>query len=79
MGAVRLTQGEMQAAADTKTMKAWGLSNVHLESWPFGRGWQNVIVASFAYNTANRDEKLPRKPLPNPTPAAGRGTTSSQP
>jgi hypothetical protein len=25
-----------------------------------------VIVASFAYNTANRDEKLPRKPLPQP-------------
>ncbi len=38
-----------------------------------------VIVASFVYNTANRDEKLPRKPLPKPTPAAGRGTNSSQP
>ena len=25
-----------------------------------------VIVASFVYNTANRDEKLPRKPLPKP-------------
>jgi carboxypeptidase Q len=34
-----------------------------------------VIVASFVYNTANRDEKLPRKPLPKPTPApAARGT-----
>jgi carboxypeptidase Q len=22
-------------------MKAWGLSNVHLETWPFGRGWEN--------------------------------------
>jgi len=33
-----------------------------------------VIVASFVYNAANRDEKLPRKPLPKPTPAAGRGT-----
>jgi Zn-dependent M28 family amino/carboxypeptidase len=32
-----------------------------------------VIVASFVANTANRDEKLPRKPLPKPTPA-GRGT-----
>jgi carboxypeptidase Q len=31
-----------------------------------------VIVATFAYNTANRDEKLPRKPLPRPQPA-GRG------
>ena len=27
-----------------------------------------VIVATFAYNTANRDEKLPRKPLPKPQP-----------
>jgi hypothetical protein len=36
-----------------------------------------VIVAAFVCNTANRDEKLPRKPLPKPrTPPAGR---SSQP
>ena len=34
-----------------------------------------VIVASFVMNTANRDEKLPRKPLPKPTPPAGRGTS----
>jgi hypothetical protein len=34
-----------------------------------------VIVASFVYNTANRDERMPRKPLPKPA-AAGR---SSQP
>jgi carboxypeptidase Q len=34
-----------------------------------------VIVASFALNAANRDEKLPRKPLPKPTPPAGRGTS----
>ena len=33
-----------------------------------------VIVASFVYNAANRDEKLPRKPLPKPTAANGRGT-----
>ncbi len=33
-----------------------------------------VIVASFVYNTANRDEKLPRKPLPKPT-VTGRGTS----
>src|SRR5581483_8367072 len=33
-----------------------------------------VIVASFVYNTANRDEKLPRKPLPKPQPQGqGRG------
>ncbi len=28
-----------------------------------------VIVASFIYHTANRDEMLPRKPLPDPQPA----------
>jgi len=36
-----------------------------------------VIVAAFVMNTANRDDKLPRKPLPKATPPAGRG--SSQP
>ena len=35
-----------------------------------------VIVAAFVYNTANRDEKLPKKPLPKPTPPAGRGTAA---
>ena len=35
-----------------------------------------VIVASFVYHTANRDEKLPRKPLPKPAPP--RSTTTSQ-
>ena len=34
-----------------------------------------VIVASFVYLAANRDEKLPRKPLPRPA-AAGRGTAA---
>ena len=29
-----------------------------------------VIVASFAYHAANREEKLPRKPLPRPQPPA---------
>ena len=33
-----------------------------------------VIVATFVYNTANRDEKLPRKPLPPARPAPARGT-----
>jgi carboxypeptidase Q len=34
-----------------------------------------VIVASFVYLAANRDQLLPRKPLPAPQPAAGgRGT-----
>jgi len=30
-----------------------------------------VIVASFAYHAANRDERLPRKPLPRPQRGAG--------
>jgi Iap family predicted aminopeptidase len=36
-----------------------------------------VIVASFVYNTANRDEKLPRKPLPKPTGTATRSTSQN--
>ena len=35
-----------------------------------------VIVASFVYHAANRDQLLPRKPLPRATPA-GRGTTAA--
>src|SRR5207344_2223046 len=40
----------MKEAADwaTRTMKDWGLANVHLESWPFGRGWQNQSFAAMA-------------------------------
>jgi hypothetical protein len=34
-----------------------------------------VIVATFVMNTANRADKLPRKPLPKPQPPAGRGTS----
>ncbi|PZR25450.1 MAG: peptidase M28 [Citrobacter freundii] len=33
----------------------------------------SVIVASFVYNAAMRDEKLPRKELPKPRGAGGRG------
>ena len=29
-----------------------------------------AIVASFVYNAANRDELLPRKPMPRPQPPA---------
>ena len=36
-----------------------------------------VIVAAFAYNAANRDEKLPRKPLPKAV-APARTTTTSE-
>jgi Zn-dependent M28 family amino/carboxypeptidase len=34
-----------------------------------------VIVASFVYETANREAKLPRKPLPKPQPASSPATT----
>ena len=37
-----------------------------------------VIVASFVYNTANRDEKLPRKPLPKPPAPVSTATTSQR-
>jgi Zn-dependent M28 family amino/carboxypeptidase len=33
----------------------------------------SVIAASFAYNTANREEMIPRKPMPKPTPPAPAG------
>src|SRR5436309_835075 len=40
----------IKEAADwaQKTMKEWGLANVHLETWPFGRGWQNQIFLAHA-------------------------------
>jgi carboxypeptidase Q len=34
-----------------------------------------VIVAAFVYNAANREEKLPRKPLPKPAAPGGRSTS----
>src|SRR5438128_11297106 len=30
------------------TMKGWGLANVHLETWRFGRGWQNQRMIALA-------------------------------
>jgi carboxypeptidase Q len=36
-----------------------------------------VIAAAFAYLAANRDQLLPRKPLPSPQ-GGGRGTTNQQ-
>ena len=40
----------IKEAADwaQKTMKEWGLANVHLETWPFGRGWQNQRFVAHA-------------------------------
>src|SRR5437867_4518414 len=40
----------IKEAADwaQKTMKEWGLANVHLEQWPFGRGWQNQRFVAMA-------------------------------
>jgi carboxypeptidase Q len=37
-----------------------------------------VIVASFAYLAANRDDKLPRKPLPRPQGRRGTGTQAAR-
>jgi carboxypeptidase Q len=37
-----------------------------------------VIVATFVYQTANRDEKLPRKPLPKPQGARPAVSTTNQ-
>src|SRR5262245_1876142 len=31
-----------------KSMRDWGIANVHLETWHFGRGWQNHRFASSA-------------------------------
>ena len=31
-----------------KTMKSWGLSNVHTEKWMFGRGWRSERVSAMA-------------------------------
>src|SRR5215468_2147699 len=47
----RLTNSpNIKEAADwaQKTMKVWGLANVHTESWTFGRGWQNRRVVANA-------------------------------
>ena len=30
------------------SMKGWGLANVHLEKWRFGRGWQNQRMVALA-------------------------------
>ena len=40
----------IKEAADwaQKRMKDWGLANVHLETWPFGRGWQNHRFVALA-------------------------------
>src|SRR3954464_5969254 len=40
----------IRAAAEwaEKSMKEWGLVNVHEERWPFGRGWQNVRMTAMA-------------------------------
>src|SRR2546427_1147367 len=40
----------IKEAADwaQKTMKDWGLANVHLETWPFGLGWQSQRFAANA-------------------------------
>src|SRR5262252_2934067 len=41
---------DTKEAADwaQKTMKSWGLSNVHTEKWMFGRGWRSERVVAMA-------------------------------
>src|SRR5215467_2347053 len=41
---------DTKEAADwaQKTMKSWGLSNVHTEKWMFGRGWRNERMFAMA-------------------------------
>ena len=41
---------EFKEGADwaQKSMREWGLSNVHTEAYPFGRGWQNRRIAASA-------------------------------
>lgn len=40
----------IREAADwsVRKMQEWGLSDVHLEEWPFGRGWQNQRFTAVA-------------------------------
>jgi carboxypeptidase Q len=40
----------IKQAADwaQKTMKEWGLANIHVEAFPFGRGWQNQRFVAMA-------------------------------
>src|SRR5947209_18115482 len=41
---------DAKEAADwaQKTMRSWGLSNVHTEKWMFGRGWRNERTVAMA-------------------------------
>src|SRR5438876_6530573 len=41
---------DTKEAADwaQKEMTSWGLSNVHIEKWPFGRGWRNERFSAMA-------------------------------
>ena len=45
---------------------------------PFDMMRNAVIVASFVYHTANRDQMLPRKPLPRPQPEKQSQTTAGE-
>jgi hypothetical protein len=59
----RLTGSPAQRRASEwarQKLSEWGLSNARLETWG------TVIMAAFAWNAANREALLPRKPLPKP-------------
>ena len=52
----------IKEAADwaQKTMKEWGLANVHLETFPFGRGWDNQrFVAHGGHAARLSADRLP--------------------
>jgi hypothetical protein len=56
-----------QVEYDTRTHHS--NMDVYERLQPFDMMKNAVIVASFVYHTANRDQLLPRKPLPKPQPA----------
>src|SRR2546427_10202891 len=51
----------IKEAADwaQKTMKDWGLANVHLETWPFGLGWQSQRFTANALTARVPAHRLP--------------------
>ena len=69
-------------------MKEWGLANVHLESWPFGRGWQNQSFVGDGGDAARlpahrlsrrRGRRAPtaRSPAKRSSPSSTRRRTST--
>jgi hypothetical protein len=71
-------QGLNAATSQVMEIASWPLTHhTNLDSYerlqPTDMMRNATIAAAFAYLTANRDEKLPRKPFPA-APPAGRGS-----